>query len=380
MSELELPTSVATYIARKPYEGNTVTIVASDYQPVGNSPPNTENLLIDTITITANYFPTDNGNPGRGIYTITIGNATPSDPYTLTIDDNLVGKINDVTASSYRTNFTTTNTGTYYPPNALYAIANATRNTVDVIKTKFLMYTYNLQILTFGGPIGPGAPMWVTVELVVPLSGIVGGDNVSTASNFPLIPLQPSNILSIQKCNTGKCPTQNKVCDNIRIPDINILGQTLVDGSDSGDMIFTITDEIYHYRPHRNENDNSCRTRYIKPSEVKVTQIRQYETILVSVVRGKGNTMFKKAQNLNSKLKLGIDDFTFRDNLIYYGMVRYILSYLLYGKFDVNFLLQTYYRQFLADLQTSRFCGFLIVFEDCNNNPIYGYDKYFKVK
>ena len=64
-------------------------------------------------------------------------------------------------------------------------------------------------------------------------------------------------------------------------------------------------------------------------------------------------------------------------------MLRYILSRLMYGEFDINYLLNEYTIKFINDLKQSRFCEFAQFFLDCNQPVtgfgiiIYGYEKYF---
>lgn len=52
-------------------------------------------------------------------------------------------------------------------------------------------------------------------------------------------------------------------------------------------------------------------------------------------------------------------------------MAKYILSRLLYCKFNIKYLLGKYNNTFLLDLNMSRFCAFTTFFEENN------YNKYF---
>lgn len=63
-------------------------------------------------------------------------------------------------------------------------------------------------------------------------------------------------------------------------------------------------------------------------------------------------------------------------------MTRYILSRILYGNFDINYLLEIKYKRFIKDLGRSRFCRFIEFFENCTISPDFseifvGYEKYF---
>ena len=62
--------------------------------------------------------------------------------------------------------------------------------------------------------------------------------------------------------------------------------------------------------------------------------------------------------------------------LIFYAMSKYIFSRILYGKFNINYLLGKYNKRFLRDLGKSRFCGAMELYLDCKSSS-YGYNKYF---
>ena len=96
---------------------------------------------------------------------------------------------------------------------------------------------------------------------------------------------------------------------------------------------------------------------------------------MVSVLRGKGSSLLDKAKNIYDNNKPFPE---FYLNLILYGMSKYILSRILYGKFNINFLLRKYNDKFLDDLSNSRFCSFIEAFVD-PTSKIFGYDKYFKL-
>ena len=99
----------------------------------------------------------------------------------------------------------------------------------------------------------------------------------------------------------------------------------------------------------------------------------------IDIARVTSKTLRDKALNLweINKVELGISFDDFYGNIIFYGMTKYIFSRILYGKFDINFLLQKYNETFLKDLGSSRFCSFLEIFLD-PASPIFGYNQYFK--
>ena len=194
-------------------------------------------------------------------------------------------------------------------------------------------------------------------------------------SNLALITLTsaPINNPDIPVCNV-------KPCYNIRVPQINITGQTTIDGSDVGDAIFTILDEFSYYKHDNPIPENNCMIRYINRDDVKETEFRQCCPYIVSVLRGKGKTLYDRALSIYNKLgeaKIGVPFITFYRYIILYGMAKYILSKLLYGDFNIDYLLGKYNEKFLEDLGNSRFCGFIEFFKDCES-PVRGYNKYFK--
>jgi hypothetical protein len=173
------------------------------------------------------------------------------------------------------------------------------------------------------------------------------------------------------------CPTQSA---NIRVPAILIKAQTNTDGSDLGDATFIICDEIQYYEHKKYDNNlRGCRIIYIKNNALKTTKFQQGNLYIVSVLKGKGSTACEKLSNvfIRYKKKLNITFLEFVNNIMIYVTIRYILSKILFGDFNMNYLLGKYYNTFLKDLGKSRFCSFVEPFLDCNSQ-IYGYDKYFK--
>lgn len=164
----------------------------------------------------------------------------------------------------------------------------------------------------------------------------------------------------------------------VSVPILNILGQTLVDGSDVGDVIFTIKDQ-YQYYTFPSEELWNCGIFHIKPSQVETTKFEKCCPKIVDVVRGDGLTLYDKLENLyiNDEVDTFLQDFYPR--LFFYAMLKYLLSRILYGEFNIDFLLQKYNKKFLNDLKHSRFCESLHLFLDCDS-IIYGYDKYFKLE
>lgn len=170
-------------------------------------------------------------------------------------------------------------------------------------------------------------------------------------------------------------------CTGIEVPAININGQTLIDGSDVGSMIFTIDDKFNYYKEKPISLDNqTCTLDCITQDQLKQTVFEKCCPKMVSVVKGNDD------QNLNQKVRtiwdeigVGIPYFNivFYPTFIEYGMVKLILSRILYGHFDINFLLWKYNAEFLKDLSSSRFCNFVQYF---NNTLFDNFNLYFKYK
>ena len=165
----------------------------------------------------------------------------------------------------------------------------------------------------------------------------------------------------------------------INIPILDIVGQTLIDGSDIGQMIFTIKDQFQYY----NEipaKFNKCGTYNIDLSQLKITIFEKSCPKIVSVVIGDEKTWYNKTEAIFLRLgseKIGANFGDFRSRMLFYAMLKYILSRILYGKFNVNYLLRKYDEKFLKDLKNSRFCEASSLFTD-PNSIIFGYNKYFK--
>ena len=166
---------------------------------------------------------------------------------------------------------------------------------------------------------------------------------------------------------------------DIYVPILDILSQTLIDGSDVGETIFTIQDKFQYYDNIPSEF-NKCGIYKINPDQLKTTIFEKSCPKIVSVVIGNEDTWYNKTESIFDRLgqeKIGADFGNFRRRMLFYAMLKYILSRILYGKFNVNYLLRKYDEKFLKDLKNSRFCEASSLFTD-PNSIIFGYNKYFK--
>lgn len=102
-------------------------------------------------------------------------------------------------------------------------------------------------------------------------------------SSFPLSAfiqfiMRPSPPRPINISNT---PNSLLLSDQVQVPVISILSQTLIDGSDIGNTLFTIQDKITYYY---HKSDNICGTFFIDENEIKTTIFDQCCPKIVSVL------------------------------------------------------------------------------------------------
>jgi len=113
---------------------------------------------------------------------------------------------------------------------------------------------------------------------------------------------------------------------------------------------------------------------------VKEQESKTYEKncpTIGNVLKGEGLNLQEKASSLyDQNFDFDFDVATFIDRLIKYSMVKYFLSKLMYGKFNINYLLSKYNKKFLNDLSHSKYKNFLDFFEN-PNSEVYGYNQYF---
>lgn len=182
---------------------------------------------------------------------------------------------------------------------------------------------------------------------------------------------------------------------DIQVPTIFLTGQTLVDGSDMGDIIFTVGDDRTYYET-KPLMGTVCGNYFIPSDQIQNTIYRKHCPKMVTVVKGNGETLYDKLlfiyNSMSSEIGqkhhrvfnpqnlrfLGPSFADFYQNIIIYGMVRYVLARILYGDFNINYLLGKYYDKLLKDLNDSRFCWMVDFFFLNPENPIYGYNKFFK--
>lgn len=173
-----------------------------------------------------------------------------------------------------------------------------------------------------------------------------------------------SNVLNI---NTNI----NTINSLVRIPIIDIQGQTTIDGEYLSDMTFVIQDK-YKYKCHENIiKDKTCKDHY-SISKLKTTTFYKNNIPLQCVVKGKGKSLQDKVLDISNEPNFQ----NFYERFILYGMLKYILIRLIYGEYDLNKMCRNYNKQFFKDLSHTRFCGFIEFFENPENGII-DFDRYY---
>ena len=159
--------------------------------------------------------------------------------------------------------------------------------------------------------------------------------------------------------------------NNNEVPLIFINVDSAFSAQDFGAATFAIYDN-YQYN-----NEQCCQESHSSIKEkIYLSKFYKYPKIN-KVLLGDGCLLVDQFLFIINKFGLTIDIDTFTGQMALYSMLRYVLSYLLYGNFSVNYLRRRYAQQFLIDLEASRFSEFLVVFVD----PQYGlteFGKYFK--
>lgn len=206
----------------------------------------------------------------------------------------------------------------------------------------------------------------VQVQIVRPLpprtiGGIVS-KSATTISNDPI-------------CADCSCLIDD--CNPVNVPIVSILSQLTVDYSDVSDTIFIVCDKYQYYEEEKIVcNENKCVIDYVGRDKIKETKFRQCGPELVSVVKGNGTTLREKVLDLYNTNNITIPFDTFYGNLVFYALSKYIFSRLLYGKFNVNYLLEKYNDRFLRDLGRSRFCVATTLYLSCDS-AVFGYNQFF---
>lgn len=251
--------------------------------------------------------------------------------------------------------------------NTTITFYNATHNTVVINGN-----TYNLSLLECcdGGP-GIRVSFSQSRQVIVSSDGgniIIGNPD----TNLAFCPCE---------CESSCNDAGNSTCEKVPIPQLNIIAQTTMDGTDIGEINFVIRDVFNYKESHppcdQWARDNTCATRYVPRGEVIASCFRECCPFIAKVVRGEGCTLRQKALSIYpGQQESGITFDIFYSRLIAYASLKLALFRVLTGKFNIKYLLRKYNKAFLQKLSTSRFCSFANIFLNCESD-IYGYDQYF---
>ena len=222
----------------------------------------------------------------------------------------------------------------------------------------------------------------VTIEIPCPVTpgySVVFGrvQNISTGNILP--PSSVSTTLTLDR-GIGSCGCATPSDGDVRVPIINIQGETTLNKSYLSDFTWTVGDR-YQYcdnRPDCHKAPKNCDPIYYPFNKLKITTYFQFGPPMQEVVRGKGTTLNEKLQNYYSKHPDQAPTFMgFYELMIRYGMLKYVLARIIYGCFDIKYLCRNFNKTFFKDLKKSRFCGFIEFFENPAEGVV-GYDQNFK--
>ena len=160
-------------------------------------------------------------------------------------------------------------------------------------------------------------------------------------------------------------------------PTITVEAETAAQGQNFGEAFFTVLDNKKH------SGTFNCKNRVVKvitPGgvvkgiESQFSEFPQFNCIL----KGKGCSLMQKFRSLivHFDLETTLENFT--AHIALYVYAKYILSRLLYGDFNVNYLSSCLDARFLKDLKASEeYSDFSIIFTDREIGLI-GFGRFFK--
>ncbi|CAK7994789.1 Hypothetical protein POVR1_LOCUS313 [uncultured virus] len=161
------------------------------------------------------------------------------------------------------------------------------------------------------------------------------------------------------------------------VPQIDIIAYSSLDRENLGEVKFTVKDIISYkciFLPPKSKHQ--CKDQIVSTLEI-------IETVFVEspdlnrVVKGKGCTLQEKTNYLRAKYNIPLTESQFLGNVIAFGLLKYILARLMYGDFNLKYLLRCFNNEFIRDLNKSRFCLFVDAFVELG---LKGYSRFYKRK
>jgi hypothetical protein len=170
---------------------------------------------------------------------------------------------------------------------------------------------------------------------------------------------------------------KNGILNNI-VPSIFIDFQSLIDGSDIGNTVFEITDKFQYYNHKTTPIVPGHVCQVIRSDNYKITIFDKACPLIVNVLQGIGETAWQKVQYLFENNETNFSDIYdfFILGIVKYSMTKYLLSRIMYGNFNIKYVLNKYNNRLLRDLNNTRFCNFVDLFTNPNSD-IFGYEQYF---
>ena len=200
--------------------------------------------------------------------------------------------------------------------------------------------------------------------------------NNNTETYFDIHFSRSNRVVDGDSCKFPK-QLSNLYFNDTIVPSIDINFQSLIDGSDIGNTVFTIIDKVNYYN-HKTTPiipNYTCKTLYT--NDPKPTIFNKSCPLITNILKGKGNSAYEKIVYLMENVVIDQNDaYDFALLLVKYSMLKYILSRLMYGNFNINYVLNKYNKKFIKDLSNTRFCKFLYDFTNPNSD-IFGFNKYF---
>ena len=183
--------------------------------------------------------------------------------------------------------------------------------------------------------------------------------------------------------NSNAIQLQNNL---VEIPAITMRLQTDLRGNNLDEAAFNVFDRISYCSNYpatcptsgrcintvADKRTQTCPIIKVRKEDVKKTEYSRNPIGFNKVVRGRGCTLKEKATNINDTT-LTTKQFMLRISV--FGMLKYILGKMMFGRFDLKWLLRENERELFDKLKENRLCRFIEAF---NDPTIKGYGKYFR--
>jgi hypothetical protein len=180
--------------------------------------------------------------------------------------------------------------------------------------------------------------------------------------------------------NRNNNNNNNNNNSNDKCPVVQIAIQTDLWGCDLGEMICNVIGNKIYPGGYPRDLVGKCEGLPLPPNPNPISGT--FQTIfsakpdLSIVLKLSGKTLLEQITLINQKYHADPSDCNFFGKILIYSTLKYFFSGLLYGIFDVKWLLRKYNRKFLSLMANSEFSCFLILFTDPQFGLV-GLDKYF---